>query len=758
MRNPRLSGKIILSTALLLILTGMLSSIVYSNFQGFISASHGKTTAVPLEMIEGSKQVDVLSRTSPSWRRKLSKHIFITIDQELQSLEQQLILHDSAEGQRLIGRVKISLQRMIFGKQKFVRTGREASLASFYTGRTVLEYNLWKLKGLTQGLNMDRAQARGVHRIYALMNKWLIYVAHREINALRKGILDASPQAEAANTAFPQISEVTKITEQDFEKADKALSQQPTAVQETAPDISSEIFEPETRQDPQPNLTLKENAVSPQSFEEEANSSPGTVSIPNWMLTLGAVGILIVLFLIFRRKRKPSHLQAFYNRDDPLERHNQSTEDLVEIHTLIEPGITEATREEWPNYSETEESVTDSEAPEGIPSQTTVNEFEDKAQEDMTFQLEELTQELETLNAEKEEYAQGLESILAENNSLTKKLDTFHEEKESLEKQLEALNTEKKERDQELETLNAEKEEFTQGLENILAENDSLTEKLEICHTEKESLEKQLETLNAEKKESSQGLESILAENGFLMENLETSHEEKEGLEKQLENIQSREEKLVQVLESTLNENDPLNEKLETFYTEKESLERQLEILHTEKEELAQEQENTLMENNSLMKQLKTSHKEKDHLAQEQNNTYVKLKATTKTLESSREKNKTLTKEQKSIHAKIKTLTKQFKAAQEKNKTIAKQNKTLANQLEGMQTENDQTTELEQDLTRELEAMSAEADVILLQTILKTAKGFRNINKRLHKIAEARLAPSIKDSPGDLKEKDSRET
>jgi tetraacyldisaccharide-1-P 4'-kinase len=53
---------------------------------------------------------------------------------------------------------------------------------------------------------------------------------------------------------------------------------------------------------------------------------------------------------------------------------------------------------------------------------------------------------------------------------------------------------------------------------------------------------------------------------------------------------------------------------------------------------------------------------------------------------------------------------------------------------------------------------TSHSDVILLQTILKAAKGFRNINERLYKIAEARLAPSAKDSPEDSKENDSRKS
>ncbi len=877
MKNPRLHGKIILSTALLIILTGMLSSIVYSNFQGFISASH-KTTAIPSEMIKDNKLADHLSRTSPFWRQKLSKHIFITIDQELQSLEQRLILHDSAKGQRLIGRVKISLQRMIFGKQKFVRTGREASLAPFYTGRTVLEYNLWKLKRLTQSLKMDRAQARGVHRVYALMNKWLIYVAHREISARRKGILNASSlqigeqDTEEANTVFSQISELARITEQDLEEASEALSQQPTAVQETAPGIEPEIpdsLEPVTRQDSQPDLVMEEDTVSPKIFEEKTNS-PETSPIPNWMFILGAVGVFIISVLLFRREGKPIHLSALHGSGpaNHLEYDNQNSDDLIEIHTLIESHPTGDTREEWPDDSEREEPAIEIEMPEGIPLQTTVHEFEDAAQENMTFKLEGLTQELESTLSEKEELAQGMGSILEENESLTEKLEASQTEKENIEKQLEALH--------------AEKEEFTHGLENILAENDSLTEKLKAFHEEEEGLKQQTESLRVEKEEFTQGMETILAENDSLTKKLEASNKAKENLEKYLKSFHAEKEVFARGLENTLAESNSLAKQLETFHTEKEDFEKQLETLRIEKEELAQELktlrsreealaqnlESTLTESNSLEKQLETSH-EKEEIN-------TKLNAMTEALGSTREKNKALEKEQKDIHAKIKNLTQQFKAAQEeikgltkdlkrtsteketltkklkttqkKNKTITKQNKALTNQLEIAQ-----TTESEHTLTRELEAMSTEVkelkekleftylknetltqekpesantidlsfdhdtpeltasqteepvmddgtaegitfsvlnsakdleketlpgddatkenqdtplnslpsdqesnhpDVILLQTILKATKGFRNINERLYKIAEARLALSAKNE--DSEGKDSR--
>ena len=157
---------------------------------------------------------------------------------------------------------------MISGKQKFLRTGQELALAPFYRGRTLLEYRLWQLKKLTQDLEMDRAQARGVHRVYALMNKWLIYVAHREISVRRKDSLSASPlpigeqSTEETRTAFPQISEVTEITEQDMKEAGQALSQQPSAVQGAAPGTDSKTLQPQTRQDSIPNLAENNTASS----------------------------------------------------------------------------------------------------------------------------------------------------------------------------------------------------------------------------------------------------------------------------------------------------------------------------------------------------------------------------------------------------------------------------------------------------------------------------------------------------------------
>ncbi|MDH5763881.1 MAG: CHASE3 domain-containing protein, partial [Nitrospinota bacterium] len=282
MKNPRLRGKIILSTFLFLLVMGALSSTVYSHFQEYLSVSYWNTTAVPLKLTEGNTLVDDLSRTSPAWRQKLSKHIFNQIDQELQSLGKQSRLQKNAEAKRLISKVQASLKKMKSGKQKFVSTGQEPSLSPFYRGRHTLEYSLWKLKGLTQDLNPGSAQSQKVYRVYALVNKWLVYVAHREINARRKGIPDSSPlteaqvspdpQAEETNTSFPQISEVAKITEQDMAKADKALSRQPAPLQETLPDSDPEPLkspEAKTALVPEAPLIQEESPVSPKILESE---------------------------------------------------------------------------------------------------------------------------------------------------------------------------------------------------------------------------------------------------------------------------------------------------------------------------------------------------------------------------------------------------------------------------------------------------------------------------------------------------------
>jgi len=1148
MGKPGLLTKIVLATAFSLILVGLLGFLFSDTRHGIASASDDRAQASFIsETAASEKQVEDLAQASPAWRQKLTKHIFANIEKELQSLEQQLIRHNSTKGKRLIKRVGVALQKMRSGKQNFIRTGQESSLDTFYNGRTVLEYNLWKLKNLTRNLKMDTVQSHGLYRVYALTNKWLVYVAHREINARRQGTLDTSYQAETepageqnsedANADFQQISEVAKITAQDIEKASQALSKQPAVLRTTEPGVKPSTLKTrplnaETIQKPDPNLRTKEEATPPKTFEDDnklfsqssAEKQPAEPATPealeletpqqpelmpgknsdaptifeegvdfpeassnsNWMFLLGMAGMILVAFLIFRSKRKTAKY---------LEHDDQHTNDLVEIHTLIESHPTGDTQfdsvsevSENRDYSlensifretpsndpdhmtlQKEPSSMEIEIPETMSSSVeggstvsemeesvTDNKFADEAQEDATFQVEEISQRLESILKEKEDlekqmetlrnerkkYAQEWESLLSENNSLMKQLKNSNEVKEELEEQLEDLNAEKKdlnrglentlmendsltekietfneakegfeeqleilrsreeqlvndlestlaEKDslteklesalaknsfltenlessqteqtvfaheletlraekeantQELETFRAEREEFAHGLENILAENDSLTETLETLHEEKESLKQQLETLRAEKGETDQEKENILAENNSLIEKFETSNEAKENLEKQLKSLHAELEVFAQNQENTLAANNSLTEKLEASRREKESLETQLAALHSREEDLAQNLENTLAGNNSLSDNLETSrtgeedrdkqldtlraekeeiarklgntlaendsltetleisHKEKELLEQEKNNAAAKLEALAKTLKSTREKNELLTQEQKSIHAKIKTLTEQFKITQEENEIITKQNKTLMNQLEAIQTENDQSIKSKHNLTEEIEALSVDAkdlkeklestssenkrldpeksentntidlifdhdtpeltdaqagesamddettedipfsilnsvgeaeidnetsapekseitntidlifdhdtpeltdaqagesamddeltedmpflilnsarnaemvegdaieenqnilpeplpsdqetnhpDVILLQTILKVAKGFRNINKRLYKIAETRLAPSIKDSPG----------
>ncbi len=779
MRNPRLTGKIILSTALLLILMGMLSPIVYSSFQGFITASHGKTTATPREMIEDNKQLDVLSRTSPAWRQELSKHIFISIDQELQSLEQELIRHDSAEGTRLIDKIKISLQRMISGKQEFLRTGQELALAPFYRGRTLLEYRLWQLKKLTQDLEMDQAQAHSVHRVYALMNKWLIYVSHREISARRKGTLGASPlpigeqSTEETRTAFAQISEVTEITEQDMKEAGQALSQQPSAVQEAAPGTDSKTLQPQTPQESMPNLA-EDNTASPQN---EDTGSFRESSISNWLILLGAAGVILGTFLILRRKRNSTRLRASYknNPENHLETDEQEADDLVEIHTLIDSRPTEDTGEEWPNDSEAAESAINSETPKGIPSQITVNLLEDDSKEGKTSQLEGLTQELKILHAEKEEIAQEMKTVLAEKDSLTQKLETFRTEKGDLEKQLESLHSGEKELTQKLEALHAEKEELVQGMDIILAEKDSLTENLETFRTEKNDLVTQLATLRFREEELSQDLENSIAENDSLAKQLEPLQTEKEDLEKQLETLRIEKEdfarqleKLLaekedsfQALRNKLTESNSLTEKLETSRTEKEELDRQLKILrsreeellrksetlHAEKETIAQERESALAENNALTGQLEiacsenkileiqliTLHSEKEESARGLENILAEKDSLATQLE-------TLQTEKEGFEEQLQALRfREEKLAQEQEGTLT-ENSLLQEKLETFQTQKEQ-------FTREAEVLRAEKEELgqRLEDILAENNSLTKQLEALHS-REAELAQDLENT------------
>ena len=787
MKNPRSPIKIVLSTAFSLILAGSLGFLFSDNFHGIASASDDRTQAFFIsETAASEKQVIDLAQTSPAWRRTLTKHIFANIEKELQSLEQQLIRHNSAKGKRFVKRVRVALQKMQSGKQKFVRTGLESSLDSFYNGRTVLEYNLWKLKNLTRNLEMDTVQSRGLYRVYALTNKWLVYVAHREINARRQGTLGASPQAEAvptgeqkteaATTAFQQISEVAKITEQDIKEANKALSKQPAVLKTTEPSVKpvtlkSLPLKAETTQEAKPNLGMEEdNLFFSQSSGKEQTAEPATLeslelgtsqkpepdlmteggsidsseasSIPNWMFLLGMAGMILVAFLIFRSKRKPSYLSAFYrgNPESQLEHDGQNTDELIEIHTLIESRPTEDTQVDSasdfslensifreapyqsPGYmalqneqsfldsdiSETtsssiedgstdseEESATGNEALEGITSHLTDNGFEDEVQEDITFKLEGLTQKLESTLAEKKELAQGMKNILAENESLAETLRISHEEKTKLTQKLEALH--------------ADREESTQGLENILAENDSLTEKVETFHEAKEDLEKQLKSLNAreeelarelkilrtekeenareletfhaEKEEFAQGLENILAENDSLTERLEISNEAKVNLEKQLESFHAEKEMFAQELENTLAEKNSLTEKLETSREEKASLETELEALCSREEVLAQGLENTLAEKNSLTQNLDTSRTEKEYRDKQLETLHAEKGELAQELENTLAENNSLTEKLETSREEKKSLETQLEALHSREGYLAQElENTLAAQ------------------------------------------------------------------------------
>ena len=776
MRNPRLPGKIILASTLLLVFIGTLSSIVYSHFQGFISAAHKPITAAPLEMTDGNKRIDDFSRTSPSWRRKFSEHIFTHIDEELQSLEQQFILHDSAEGKRLIARVKISLQKMIFGKQKFMRTGLESSLSPFYNGRTVLEYNLWKLKNLTQDLQMDQSQSRGLYRVYALMNKWLVYVAHREINARRKGTLDASPRGTTEptggqstkenSTAFPQISELAKITERDLQEAGEVLSHQPAAAQGTTPGINLETLKPETRQNPQqkliteteqtiqpgvkqetrhnsePNLIFKENADSPKGPEETANSAEASSS-PNWMVIFGVIviGILLATYLILRIKRKSALLSAYHSdrSENHLEQHGQNTADLVDIHTLLGPDSPEDTEGD-----STEDSIFGGVSLDTSdrmsfhseePSQELKNTLDDFSVEELETSHEEGEggdQQSETYHAREEELAQELESTLAGNNSLIEELETSHKEKESLEKQLATLQAEKEDQDKQLETLRTENEELAQGQENILEENNSLTEKIKTFQEEKEDRDKQLETLRAENEELTLGLDNILAENDSLTEKLESFHDKGEGGDPQLETLHAEKEALAQELENTLAENNSLTEKLETLHEETEGRNNQLETLHAEKEALAQKLENTFAENNSLTETLATSRNEKEglekqletlnarekELAQELESTLAENNSLTETLATSRNENEGLEKQLESLNAR------EEKLVQELESTLAEKI-SLAENFETSREEEEQESRV-----KELENALAE-NHSLTEKLVTTREEKESLEKQL---------------------------
>ena len=793
MNKPWEQNKIIRSAGTPFMVLALLALLICNPFRNKASASDWGSKVIPLALAQNqavlnNQPVYDLSKTSPSWRRKLGKLIFTNIGQELQSLEQHIILSKSIRGKFLIKKVRVSLQDMQAGKRKYVQNGLETSLASFYKGRTTLEHSLWQLKGLTRDLKMHWTQTRAVYRVYALVNKWLVYVAHREISARRKGHIATPPLPDAektaeqdivkANTGLPQISEVAKISEQDIERASRAFSLFAESAETAEQVIEEETLEllpldAETRQATKPHLILEEDVVSSKTFENEntASSQPsqaepeaapgieretvesmpmeadtvqgsepiwmvgrqaetqgieeeniaslptsdetkatdqdiekGTVDSPtseqdtvqetqpnsivvegatssdktsssNWRFVLAAVGIILVSFLIFRRKKKPTPLPAFHQGDSEnrFEHTGQNTVDSAGSPTFMEPGLTgdtrvasasDLSRETW-GYS--------------------------------NYESEERGQEFSTDSDAKDSFT---DSEVSKNRDVSLEDSIIHEAPF----EAPAYKTPQEEpssRDSEIpENMDSSKE--------ASAADDKFPAQLAAFHQEKAGLEKNRETLHAEKEELAQELESTLGDNDSLIEKLETSHEEKAGLEKKLGTIHDEKEELAQDLESTLAENDSLTVKLE--------------ISHEEKEALSQEQNGTDEKFKAMMETLEATREKNKALAREQKSIHGKIKTLKEQFKTVQEKNKRLTKElkttstekkaltkkYKAAHAKIKSLTEKLKAAQAKNKTIAKRNKALANQWKKTQTENNQTAESEHNLTRELKTMSVD--------------------------------------------------
>jgi hypothetical protein len=283
---------------------------------------------------------------------------------------------------------------------------------------------------------------------------------------------------------------------------------------------------------------------------------------------------------------------------------------------------------------------------------------------------------------------------------------------------------------------------------------------LETFQTEKESREKQLDTLHSEKEGLAQELESTLVKNALLTETLEISHKEKEDLDKQLQATQAEMDQRI------ASESDDLTRELAAMSVEVKELKEKLDSTYLEyKESVKEESEKIgimgLPFDHDTPTIIDSQNEEPDEADED-----ITFSMLSSAIDFERDDEAVAQQNPERIN----TIDLSFdhdttEIADSPTEEPAINNDadeditfSILNPAKDIETEaaEDDAGEGNQD-TDSLpgDQETNHSDVILLQTILKAAKGFRSINQRLHKIAEARLTPSANN--GDSKGKDTRD-
>jgi len=192
---------------------------------------------------------------------------------------------------------------------------------------------------------------------------------------------------------------------------------------------------------------------------------------------------------------------------------------------------------------------------------------------------------------------------------------------------------------------------------------------------------------------------------------------------------------------------------------ETDELTHELQTLSAQARDLKEKLESTSLENETLKKQLEATQAEMDQrIATEAEGLTRELQAMAFDVEDLKEKlgstyleNETSAKDPKSIN----TIDLSFDHDTPEFADSQAEEPAMDEDILAVDAIKENQDFLSASLPEDQEANHS--DVVLLQTILKAAKGFRNINERLYKIAETRLTPSTKDSTEDSQEKDSSE-
>ena len=209
------------------------------------------------------------------------------------------------------------------------------------------------------------------------------------------------------------------------------------------------------------------------------------------------------------------------------------------------------------------------------------NEVEEKRSEieDLTIQVENLTENCIVLTAQVEEN----EAVIAQ---LCAQAEAFASEKESLIANVEDLNAQAAQNLQEVEFLRSQRDEMAAQVEALSEEHETLSARVTVLTQNAGDLQRQVEAL--------------LAQKDALQEQLDTLTEQKAASEQTADALTEANDQLSAMVETLISENAELTALVEITNAEKANLAEMVEILANDYQELIGQVETLTLENQEL--------------------------------------------------------------------------------------------------------------------------------------------------------------